>query len=138
MRPPFIITRRDFGILTRLLRLSGAIPPRVAALIRDRTVGAEVISGHLVPASLALLESRIRYRVGSAQAETRTLSSDLSTAGLGMFLPISSVVAVALLGLREGQTFRYKDAQGTEQTVILEKVLYQRPTSKRAVVGTAQ
>lgn len=137
MRPPFVLTRRDFGILTRLLRLPCVISPRVAALVRDRTIGAELISGHLVPASLALLESRIRYRIGAAQAETRTLSSDLSTAGLGMFLPISSVVAVALLGLREGQTFRYKDAQGTEQTVILEKVLYQRPISKPAVSGTA-
>lgn len=128
MSHPFLITRRDYAVLTSLMRHQSSLPARVAALMRDKARSIEIIPSRLVPPAVALLESRIRYRVGFANTEMRTLTADLSTAGLGMFLPISTERAVALLGLREGQSFSYQDAQGSEQTVLLEEVLYQRST----------
>jgi regulator of nucleoside diphosphate kinase len=59
------------------------------------------------------------------------LSHDRMNGSAGLFLPLTTPRALALLGLTEGQKFHLTDHEGRVEQVVLEKVQYQPEAARR-------
>jgi len=126
-----ILTTKDFTILEVMLdRCLGRSDP-MRELIQRKINGAMVVFRDDVPADVATLNSRVTYRVNDRDADSRIISQDRMTSPIGLFLPITTAPGLALLGLAEGQAFRLTNAEGSDETVCLEQVLYQPEAAKR-------
>jgi len=120
-----ILTPRDFTILEIMLDRSGDLSDQMRALLRRKLDTAVVTFGDDVPPDVATLNSRITFRINVSETDTRVLSKDHSRSPVGMFLPITSLRGLALLGLREGQEFMLETAEGRQDRLLLEQVHYQ-------------
>lgn len=136
-----ILTTKDFTILEVLRdRCVGQEDP-FAQLLKRKLDSALVVFRDDVPANVATLSSRVNFRVDGGEPDTRVISDESISAPVGMFLPITNPRGLALLGLVEGQDFRFVDREGAERCVLLEKVLYQPESVRRekdALKGVSQ
>ncbi len=126
-----ILTTKDFTILEVMRdRCLGREDP-LAPLLKRKLESAIVMFREDVPADVATLSSRVTYSVDGRDPDTRVLSHDAKASTVGMFLPISSVRGLALLGLTEGQVFDLTDEEGREVRVVLNTVHYQPEAARR-------
>lgn len=126
-----ILTTKDFTILEIMLDRLSEGEEHMRRLLREKLGSAIVMFREDVPADVATLGSRLRFRVDDGDAETRVLSHAPMGSPVGMFLPITAPRGLALLGLREKQRFLLERAAAGEEELVLEKVLYQ-PEAERA------
>jgi regulator of nucleoside diphosphate kinase len=130
-----ILTTRDFALLEAMLdRCLGRDDP-LAPLLRRKINGAIVMFGQDVPETVATLNSRITYSVEGGAPDTRVLARDRMATSVGMFLPISTLRGLALLGLTEGQTFRLARPDIEEETLLLETVRFQPEAAQRRLLA---
>ena len=128
-----ILTTKDFAILEAMLdRCLGTEDP-MTPIIRRKMNTAQVLFRDDVPADVATLDTRLVFSVDGREADTRVISADRRTAPIGLLLPITTLRGLALLGLTEGQSFSLAGQDGVEETVLLEKVLYQPEAARREV-----
>jgi regulator of nucleoside diphosphate kinase len=126
-----ILTTKDFTILEVMReRCLGRDDP-LASILKRKIESALVVFRDDVPLSVATLSSRVTFRVGWRDPDTRILSHDRMNGSAGLFLPITTPRALALLGLTEGQDFLVTDHEGREERVVLEKVQYQPEAARR-------
>lgn len=126
-----ILTTKDFTILEVMReRCLGRGDPLVPILDR-KLKAANVVLLADVPAEIATLSSRVTYSVDRRDPDTRVLSHDRMTSTVGMFLPITTIRGLALLGLREGQAFIFRNGEAEEECVLLMAVHYQPEAAKR-------
>lgn len=126
-----VLTTKDFTILEVMRdRCLGRDDP-MARLIARKLDTATVVFRDDVPADVATLSSRVSFTVNSKGPDTRVLSHDRMPGAVGLFLPITSARGLALLGLREGQSFRLAGHDGSEEEVILDAVHYQPEAARR-------
>lgn len=125
-----ILTTKDFTILEVMLdRRLGRDDP--LAPILERKIGsAVVVFRDDVPENVATLSSRVTFSVDGRDPDTRVISHDRMTSMVGMFLPVTSLRGLALLGLKEGEQFVFTNSDRVEERIMLEKVHYQ-PESRR-------
>ncbi len=130
-----ILTTKDLTILEALRdRLPDAADP-LRPLIERKIARALVMLRAEVPRDVATLSSRVSYRVGVTETDTRVLSATIrDSAAVGLFLPITTRRGLALLGLREGQMVTI---EGGER-LTLEKVYYQPEAAQAEAVARAQ
>jgi regulator of nucleoside diphosphate kinase len=125
-----MLTTKDFTILEvmfdRCLEREGPM----AVLLRRKINAATVVFRDDIPPSIATLSSRVTYRVDAAAPESRVLSHDVMASPVGLFLPITTLMGLALLGLSEGQEIRI-DTPEKPRRVHLEAVLYQPEAARR-------
>jgi regulator of nucleoside diphosphate kinase len=125
-----MLTTKDFTILEvmfdRCLERDGPM----AALLRRKINAATVVFRDDIPPSIATLSSRVTYRVDGGEPESRVLSHDVMASPVGLFLPITTLMGLALLGLSEGQEIRI-DTPEKPRRVHLEAVLYQPEAARR-------
>jgi regulator of nucleoside diphosphate kinase len=119
-----VLTTKDFTILEVMLDRSGEANGFMARLLRRKIETATVLFHDDVPATVATLSSRITYRIDAGEPDSRILSHDRMNASAGLFLPITSPIGLALLGLSEGQDFCIEGPEGV-RSIKLETVLYQ-------------
>lgn len=124
-----MLTTKDFTILEVMLDRCPDKGGPMGALLRRKLEAATVVFRDDVPAAVATLSSRVTYRCDRRQPDSRILSHDRMSSP-GLFLPITSPIGLALLGLVEGQELRIDTADGP-RSVLLETVLYQPEAARR-------
>ncbi|BCH23601.1 nucleoside-diphosphate kinase [Mesorhizobium sp. L-8-10] len=128
-----LLTTKDFTILEvmldRRLRSDAALVP----LIRRKLDNAVVVFRDDIPADVVTLNSRVRYRIGAREPETRIVSHDELRGLVGFTLPITHPRGLALLGLGIGGSITIPTAGGGTETLHVEKVLFQPEGAGRAL-----
>lgn len=127
----FILTTKDFTILEVMHDNPLGRNDRLLELIRRKISKAIVVFREDLPDGVATINSRVTFCVNDGESDTRVLSTGQVTAPIGMFLPITTLRGLAILGLTEGQEIVLTDADGVEERVLLEKVDYQPEASRR-------
>src|SRR5690606_34061925 len=99
-----ILTTKDLTILEVMLaRCLGREDP-MAPLLRRKIDSATVVFSDDVPPDVATLNSRVNFSV-DGRSDSRILAQGVAGGSVGLYLPITSLRGLALLGLAEGQTF---------------------------------
>lgn len=128
---PCILTTKDFTILEVMRdRCLGRDDP-LAPMLKRKLEAATVVFREDVPADVATLSSRVTFSVNGRDPDTRVISHDRMTSTAGMFLPITTLRGLALLGLSEGQDFVLTTGDGNAERILLEQVHYQPEAAKR-------
>ncbi|CAH2400802.1 nucleoside-diphosphate kinase [Mesorhizobium ventifaucium] len=126
-----ILTTKDLTILEVMReRCLGRDDP-LAPILKRKIESALVVLRDDVPVDVATLSSRVTFRVDGRDPDTRILSHDRMNGAAGLFLPITTPRALALLGLTAGQDFLLPDHEGREERVLLQKVQYQPEAARR-------
>ena len=127
-----ILTTKDLTILEVMLDRCLGRDDRLVPVLRRKINSALIMFRDDVPENVATLSSRVAFSVDGKATDTRIVSHEKMTSPTGMYLPIASLRGLALLGLAEGQEFRFDNRDGVEERVLLEKVLYQPEAARRA------
>jgi regulator of nucleoside diphosphate kinase len=115
-----ILTTKDFTIL-EVMRDRCLDPGAPLARVLDQKIqNAVVVFRDDVPPAVATLSSRVTYRVNDNDPDTRQLSAERMGPAVGIFLPISTLRGLSLLGLTEGQTFKLTMGDQTFESIKLE------------------
>jgi len=126
-----ILTTKDFTILEIMLdRCLGRDDP-LTPVLRKKMASATIVFRDDVPADVATLNSRVTYSVDGRETDTRVISHESSGSSVGLSLPVTSARGLALIGMSEGQALRVTRSDGTEETIVLEKLLYQPEAARR-------
>ncbi|QDZ03022.1 nucleoside-diphosphate kinase [Nitratireductor mangrovi] len=126
-----ILTTKDHTILEVMLeRCLGRDDP-MAILLTTKLGAARVVFGEDIPANVATLNSRVTFSVDGREPDTRVISHERMQSPVGLFLPLTSMRGLALIGLSEGQPLRFAGQDGVQETVVLESVLYQPEAARR-------
>ncbi|HCL67710.1 MAG TPA: nucleoside-diphosphate kinase [Rhizobium sp.] len=126
-----ILTTKDFTILEVLRDRHHDQTGLLMPLIRNKMEKAIVVFREDLPGNIASINSRVRFRVAAGESDTRVISTGQSHGPVGMFLPITTLRGLALLGLREGQAMSLVNMNGVTEKIVLEKVEYQPEASRR-------
>lgn len=125
------LTTKDFTILEVMLdRCLGRDDP-LAPILKTKIEAATVMFRDDIPVDVATLSSRVTFSVNGREPDSSILSHDRMTCPIGMFLPITTVHGLALLGLYEGQEFTIANAEGEEERILLHEVHYQPEAARR-------
>lgn len=127
----FILTTKDFTILETMCDHPLGRHDLLVSLIQRKIGRAVVVFREDLPGGIASINSRVTFRVNGGESDTRVLSTGQVTAPVGMFLPITTLRGLALLGLVEGQDIVLTNANGVDEQILLEKVEYQPEASRR-------
>lgn len=127
----FILTTKDFTILEAMRDNPLGRHDLLAPLIRHKIGKAIVVFREDLPNGIASINSRVTFRVNGGERDTRVLSTGQIAAPVGMFMPITTMRGLALLGVAEGQDIVLANADGIEERILLEKVEYQPEASLR-------
>lgn len=126
-----ILTTKDFTILEVMRDQGPGHYDALAPLLKRKIDAALVVFREDVPEDVATLSSRITFRVDGRDPDTRVLTHDRMASPVGLFLSITTLRGLALLGLAEGQGLRVPGRDGVEETIVLEKVHYQPEAARR-------
>jgi regulator of nucleoside diphosphate kinase len=129
-----VLTAKDFALLENLVHNWGEPFPGASEHIRRKLASATVVFPKDVPSNVVTLNSCVRFRVGTALPEERTIVSGPSEARYGMTLPLSSPRGVALIGAAVGQTVNALRADGSTEILLIEAVPHQ-PAQTQSEVG---
>jgi regulator of nucleoside diphosphate kinase len=126
-----ILTTKDFTIVEvmrdRCLGHDDALEP----ILKRKIESAIVMFRDDVPDDVATMSSRVTFSVNGRDPDTRIISPDKMTSMVGMFLPVTTLRGLALLGLAEGERFVFTNRDGVEERILLEKVDYQPEAARR-------
>ena len=125
-----ILTTKDLTILEVMLDRALGRDGTLVPVLRRKINSALIMFRDDVPENVATLSSRVTFSVDGKATDTRIISHEKSPTG--MYMPITSLRGLALLGLAEGQAFRFENRDGMEERVLLEKVLYQPEAARKA------
>jgi regulator of nucleoside diphosphate kinase len=126
-----ILTTKDFTIVEVMRdRCLGRDDP-LAPILKRKIESAIVVFRDDVPDDVATMSSRVTFSVNGRDPDTRIISHDRMASTVGMFLPVTTLRGLALLGLAEGEQFVFTNSDGVEEQVLLEKVDYQPESARR-------
>ena len=126
-----ILTTKDFTIVEVMRdRCLGQDDP-LAPILKSKIESAIVMFRDDVPDDVATMSSRVTFSLNGRDPDTRIISHDRMTSVVGMFLPVTTLRGLALLGLAEGEQFVFTNSDGVEERILLEKVQYQPESARR-------
>jgi regulator of nucleoside diphosphate kinase len=125
-----ILTTKDFTIL-EVMQDRCRSDDSLSLILKRKMETALVVFREDVPGNVATLSSRVAFSVDGRDSDTRILSPERMTSPIGMFLPITTLRGLALLGLAEGEAFLLTDHDERQEKVMLEKVQYQPEAARR-------
>lgn len=135
MKPEtFTLTAKDFTLLEAMHERLPAGDP-LAQILKRKIDGATVMFPDDAPAHVATLGSRLLFREDGGEPQTRILADDAAPAPDGRCVPVTTALGLALVGLAEGQSFSYADADGDVRSVRLEAVLRQPEAARNSGEG---
>lgn len=133
-----MLTTKDFTILEVMFDRCPDRDGLMGVLLRRKLEGGTVVFRDDVPTTVATLSSRVTYRCDGRGPDSRILCHDRMSSP-GLFLPITTPLGLALLGLAEGQELSFNTPEGPRH-VMLDAVLYQPEAARRerdAIAGLA-
>lgn len=125
------LTAKDFSILEVMLERRRGFGDAIVPALERKLAEARIVLVDDVDPGVATLNSRVLYRVGDQPAETRTLIQQEVRGMVGLGLPLTTPLGLALLGLSEGEAAVFEGRGGKPQRVVLDKVLYQPEAARR-------
>lgn len=125
------LTTKDFTILEIMRERCLGTGDPLAPIIRKKLDSALVVFRDDMPDNVVTLNSRATFSVNGSETDTRIVSHDGNAPTVGLFLPITTLRGLALLGLSEGQEFRFLNRDGVEESILLRKVHYQPEAARR-------
>ena len=128
--PQCLLTAKDYSILEAMLERR-ASQDLLRQILQSKLSTAHVVFREDIPADIVTLNSRVRYRVNGAPAETRLICQDEIRGTVGSVLPVTQPRGLALLGLAEGETYRLPGSALEEVAVHVLEVLYQPEAAMR-------
>ena len=120
-----ILTTKEFMILEVMQKRCVGHSDTFALILKEKIDSALVVFRDDLPDDVASLNSRIAFSVNGQNTDTRVLTHDHMNYPVGFSLPVTSERGLALLGLAEGQAFELSNADGSQERIVLEKVLFQ-------------
>jgi regulator of nucleoside diphosphate kinase len=126
--PPCQLTALDMSVLEGMmdrLEAQAQTDTAVARLLRRKLAAVRVRLSDDIDPRVATINSRVAFRVGRGNVETRVLTHGGENALRGSALPISSLHGLALLGLAEGDTIALELADGSTEVLALVRVAHQ-------------
>ena len=122
---PVILTASDFALLDNFVHNWGEPFAGAGDLVRRKLAAATLVFPMDVPADVVTLNSRVRFRVGNAFPEERTLVGGPSEEIYGMTLVLASPRGLALIGAAAGQVVQARRPDGLTEGLLIEAVPYQ-------------
>lgn len=126
--PPCQLTALDMSVLEGMMNRIEAqaqADTAVARLLRRKLAAARVRFHDDIDPRVATINSRIEFRVGRGNVETRVLTHGGENALPDSALPISTLHGLALLGLAEGDTIAVESADGRTEVLGVVRVAHQ-------------
>ncbi|WP_127753026.1 nucleoside-diphosphate kinase [Devosia sp. 1566] len=130
-QPEIILTAKDFALLQSLLHEYGEPFAGAAEIIRHKLSVAQVMFPADIPANVVTLNSRVRFRVGTAPTQDRSLVAGPSEEVYGLTVLLTVPRGLALLGAKAGQTVQARRRDGSVENLVIEAVLFQ-PERRRS------
>ncbi|MGC4026024.1 MAG: nucleoside-diphosphate kinase [Mesorhizobium sp.] len=126
-----ILTTKDFTIIEVMRERCLGLDDPIRPLLDRKIASAQVVFREDAPSTLATISSRVTYTINGGETDTRILSHGLMSAPTGLYLPISTLRGLALLGLVEGQSFAFLNREGLREEILLTGVQYQPEAARR-------
>lgn len=124
----FVLSSHDAA---RLEILAFGEAPHLQKLILDKLDQSELVSGDRLAPDIATIGSVLLYRIGSGDAERRTLALPDVSCSNGQFISILTPVGLSLLGCRAGSRIEVIVHDGSVLSLQLLKVEFQPETEAR-------
>lgn len=125
------LTTKDYTILEVMLeRCLGRDDP-MREILRRKLEGAAVVFRDDVSPTVVTLSSRVSYRIDDGPAETRIVAHDEMRGMVGSVMSITNPRGLALLGLAEGQSMTIRRADGADEKLTVQEVVYQPEAARR-------
>ncbi|MBL0935201.1 MAG: nucleoside-diphosphate kinase [Rhizobiaceae bacterium] len=122
---PCILTTKDFTIVEVMRDRCLDRNNPLASILTRKIASAIVMFRDDIPDDVATMSSRVTFSVDGRDPDTRIISHDPMASTTGMFLPVTTLRGLALLGLAEGDDFVFTNSEGVAERVVLERVQYQ-------------
>lgn len=103
----------------------------LALILKKKIDLAHVVFPDDLSGDVASLNSRVAFSINERNIDTRVLTHEHINYPVGFSLPVTTRRGLALLGLVEGQAFVVSNADGSEERIVLEKVLFQPQAEMR-------
>jgi regulator of nucleoside diphosphate kinase len=126
------LTAKDYSILEVMLERRRGFGDAIVPALERKLAEARVVLVDGVDPGVATLNSRVLFRVGDAPAQTRTLIQQEVRGMVGLGLPVTTPLGLALLGLGEGETVLFERPGVRPERIVLDKVLYQPEAARRS------
>lgn len=126
-----ILTTKDFTILEVMRDRCLDREDPLAPILKRKIESSVVVFRDDVPEDVATLNSRVTFTVNGRDPDTRVISHDRMTSPISMYLPVTTLQGLALLGLSEGQEFVMTNIDGAEERITLVRVHYQPEAAAR-------
>lgn len=131
------LAHRDWAALRTLLERCPATDGRLAQRLRSKLVAADVIDGADIAPDMVTLDSRVAFTVDGGSVQTRVLVRAGTPESPGLTLPVTQPRALALLGLRTGESAPVHRDDGVEEIVRVEDVPFQPPAARWSALSRA-
>jgi regulator of nucleoside diphosphate kinase len=126
-----ILTTKDFTIIEVMRDRCVGQDDALVQILKRKIDSAIVMFRDDVPGNVATMSSRVTFSVDGRDPDTRIISHAKMTSPIGLFLPVTTLRGLALLGLAEGEHFTLTNRDGVEERILLEKVHYQPESARR-------
>lgn len=119
------LTAKDHLLIEAYLERHKDRDPVVVAMAQAKLASARVVFTQDVPADVATLNSRVRYRLDGGPVRTCQPVHWGQPLVPGLTIPINTPLGMALLGLRPGQTLLLPRRDGSFETLMITEIAYQ-------------
>jgi len=126
-----ILTTKDFTIIEVMRERCLSLDDPMRPLLDRKLASARIVFREDAPSTLATISSRVTYIINGLETDSRILSHGQMSAPTGLYLPISTLRGLALLGLTEGQSIMFRNRAGLPEEVMLSGVQYQPEAALR-------
>lgn len=127
----FIMTDRDRMVLETMAGRLAGLDEALRTRLLGKVASATIVSRDDVPEDVATLGSRISFRIDLDGPDSRILSEHRGLSPAGLYLPVTTIRGLALLGLRDGQETWVVLPDGRFQHLLLDGVQYQPEAAGR-------
>lgn len=129
--PAYLLTGSDYTLLQAKLSRALANGDSIAPALRHKLRNSVVVFGKDIPSDVVTLNSRVVYRLGAGTMQTRVVVDAGEREVVGMTLPVTTPLGLALLGMTVGDRRVYNGSNGSEVSVSVEKVAYQPEAARQ-------
>jgi regulator of nucleoside diphosphate kinase len=129
------LTARDHRLLGRTLQKLSAIASPLAPVLQEKLDRALVVRA--LDDDVAALGSHVEYVLDGCLPERRILVAEGGHGTVGLHLPLATARAIALIGMREGQSAEFPE-NGAMRQILLRRVLFQAFPAARPEEKTAE
>ena len=124
-KPKIIISQQDLNRLETMLEHQIRLTPTMMQL-EDELARAEVVEPQQVPPNVVSMNSKVLITMAPSKTATEiSLVYPHDFKGEKGQVNVIAPIGAAILGLSEGQTIEWPQADGQMMTVHIDKILYQ-------------